>query len=304
MGKNGKNGNGTNGGGKNGKNDPAGWLTPAVTALRVGAVGPIAGFDADSTPGFSGSRELGEQLLAERGEVLADLQELLYANGRAGDNRSVLLVLQGMDTAGKGGIVRHVGGLLDPQGLAIKGFGKPTPEELEHDFLWRVHKALPPAGRLGIFDRSHYEDVLPVRVHNLVPQSEWEKRYAIINQFEKELVESGTTVIKCALVVSKAEQKARLTERLERPDKYWKYNPGDIDERGFWDDYLQAYQAIFDRCDSDTAPWFLIPANHKWFARLAVCELLISALSGLDLDWPPADFDVATELERIRTLDD
>ncbi|MGW0038341.1 polyphosphate kinase 2 family protein [Gordonia sp. NPDC003376] len=290
--------------GKNGKGDSVGWLTPAATALRVGAVGPIADFDADSTPGFSGPRQLGEQMLAERGEVLAGLQELLYANGRAGDNRSVLLVLQGMDTAGKGGIVRHVGGLLDPQGLVIKGFGKPTPEELEHDFLWRIHQALPPAGRLGIFDRSHYEDVLPVRVHNLVPQAEWEKRYAIINQFEKELVESGTTVIKCALVVSKAEQKARLTERLERPDKYWKYNPGDIDERGFWDEYLQAYQAIFDRCDSDAAPWFLIPANRKWFARLAVCELLIRALSGLDLDWPAADFDVATELERVRSLDD
>lgn len=280
-----------------------GWSTPASEALRVSSLGPIASFDPESTPGFTGDKALGEQLLVERGEVLADLQELLYANGRSGDNRSVLLVLQGMDTAGKGGIVRHVGGLLDPQGLVIRGFGKPTPEELEHDFLWRIHKALPPAGRIGIFDRSHYEDVLPVRVHNLVPQAEWEKRYEMINQFERDLVETGTTVIKCCLVVSKDEQKVRLTERLNRPDKYWKYNPGDIDERGFWDQYLQAYQAIFDLTDNDSAPWHLIPANKKWFARLAVCELLVGALQGLDLDWPKADFDVETERKRVAALD-
>jgi len=280
-----------------------GWSTPASEALRVSSLGPIASFDPESTPGFTGDKALGEQLLVERGEVLADLQELLYANGRSGDNRSVLLVLQGMDTAGKGGIVRHVGGLLDPQGLVIRGFGKPTPEELEHDFLWRIHKALPPAGRIGILDRSHYEDVLPVRVHNLVPQAEWEKRYEMINQFERDLVETGTTVIKCCLVVSKDEQKVRLTERLNRPDKYWKYNPGDIDERGFWDQYLEAYQAIFDLTDNDSAPWHLIPANKKWFARLAVCELLVGTLQGLDLDWPKADFDVETERKRVAALD-
>ena len=280
-----------------------GWSEGADAALRVSAVSPIATFDPESTPGFTGDKALGEQLLGERGEVLADLQELLYANGRSGDTRSVLLVLQGMDTAGKGGIVRHVGGLVDPQGLAIKGFGKPTPEELQHDFLWRIHKALPPAGRIGIFDRSHYEDVLPVRVHNLVPQSEWEKRYDLINQFEADLVKAGTTVIKCCLVVSKDEQKARLTERLERPDKYWKYNPGDIDERGYWDQYLEAYQAIFDLTDTDDAPWHLIPANKKWFARLSVCELLIEALQGLELDWPKADFDVEAERRRLAAVD-
>lgn len=280
------------------------WKTPVAEALRITATGPIADFDASSTPGFSGGRSTGEKLLTERGEVLADLQELLYANGRSGDHRSILLVLQGMDTAGKGGIVRHVGGLVDPQGLAIRGFGKPTPEELEHDFLWRIHKALPPSGRIGIFDRSHYEDVLPVRVHNLVPQSEWEKRYDLINQFERELVASGTTIIKCAMVVSKAEQRRRLTERLDRPDKYWKYNPGDIDERGFWDDYLEAYQAIFDRCDSDAAPWYLIPADKKWFARLAVCELLIGALDSLGLTWPAPAYDVEVEKKRVAALTD
>ncbi|GAB87334.1 polyphosphate kinase 2 family protein [Gordonia rubripertincta] len=280
-----------------------GWFTPAAEALRACAVGPIASFDPESTPGFDGDKESGSELLASRGQDLADLQELLYANGRSGDHRSVLLVLQGMDTAGKGGIVRHVGGLVDPQGLSIKGFGKPTPEELQHDFLWRIHKALPPAGRIGIFDRSHYEDVLPVRVHNLVPKAEWEKRYDLINQFESELVAGGTTIIKCCLVVSKDEQKARLAERLDRPDKYWKYNPGDIDERAHWDAYLEAYQDIFELTDKDSAPWFVIPANRKWFARLAVCELLTTTLAGLELDWPKADFDVEAEKKRLAASD-
>lgn len=280
-----------------------GWSTRPETSLRASTLGPLADFDVDSMPGFDGKKDVGEALLVERGEELARLQELLYANGRSGDHRSVLLVLQGMDTAGKGGIVRHVGGLVDPQGLAITGFGKPTPQELSHDFLWRIRKAAPAAGRIGIFDRSHYEDVLPVRVHNLVPQSEWEPRYEVINQFEKELVEAGTTIVKVALVVSKDEQKKRLAERLDRPDKFWKYNPGDIDERAYWDDYLQAYQAIFDLTDKDDAPWHIIPSNRKWFARLAVCELLIGALESLNLDWPAADFDVEVEKKRLTEAD-
>ncbi len=283
--------------------DGAPWSTAPERALRVSTTGPIAEFDAASTPGFDGTREDGERLLAQLGEELAELQERLFAEGRSGGHRSVLLVLQGMDTAGKGGIVRHVGGLMDPQGLSVRGFGKPTAEELSHDFLWRIRKALPPAGRIGIFDRSHYEDVLPVRVHNLVPEAQWRGRYELINEFEREVVAAGTTVIKCAMVVSKAEQKARLAERLERPDKFWKYNPGDIDERAYWDDYLAAYQEIFDRTDTDAAPWYLIPADRKWFSRLAVATLLRDALAGLDLGWPPADFDVAAEKKRVAALD-
>ncbi|QKT06183.1 polyphosphate kinase 2 family protein [Gordonia sp. X0973] len=288
--------------GRSDDNLPTGWSQAPREALRVSAAGPIADYDPSSTPGFDGDKADGEKVLVARGDRLADLQEMLYANGRSGDHRSVLLVIQGMDTAGKGGIVRHVGGLVDPQGLAITGFGKPTPEELSHDFLWRIHKALPPAGKIGIFDRSQYEDVLPVRVHNLVPESVWSQRYDLINQFEREVADAGTTIVKVALVVSKAEQKKRLAERLENPEKYWKYNPGDIDERGFWDAYLEAYQAIFDQTDTDYAPWHIVGADRKWFSRLAVCELLIDALESLDLDWPGPTFDLDHEKSRVAAL--
>lgn len=285
------------------KKKDATWTVSPSTSLRAGAVGPLARFDPRATPGFDGDRTAGEALLQRYGDELAGLQERLFAEGRSGGSRSFLLVLQGMDTAGKGGVVRHVGGAMDPQGLSIRGFGKPTAEELSHDFLWRIHKALPAAGRIGIFDRSHYEDVLPVRVHNLVPEAVWRARYDLINAFERELVESGITVIKCAMVVSKAEQKERLAARLERPDKYWKYNPGDIDERAHWDDYLAAYQDIFDLTDTDIAPWYVIPADRKWFSRLAISRLLRDALEGMDLTWPPADFDIDVEKKRVAALD-
>lgn len=286
-----------------GKKKRDAWSTDPEVSLRASTVGPIADFDPRSKPGFDGDRKTGEKLLAQYGDDLADLQEQLFAEGRSGGRRSVLLVLQGMDTAGKGGIVRHVGGTMDPQGLTVRGFGKPTREELAHDFLWRIRAALPPAGKIGIFDRSHYEDVLPVRVHGLVPEEEWRGRYALINEFERELVAAGTTVIKCVLVVSKAEQKERLTKRLKRPDKYWKYHPSDVDERAHWDDYLAAYQDILDLTDTDVAPWYMIPADRKWFSRLAVARLLRDTLNGLDLQWPPADFDLAEERRCVAALE-
>ena len=188
---------------------------------------------------------------------------MLYANSVSGYRRSILLILQGMDTAGKGGIVKHVVGAANPQGIRYASFGKPTEEELAHHYLWRIRKKLPPAGHIGVFDRSHYEDVLIVRVHDLVPPDVWEGRYDEINAFEKELADGGTTIIKVAMFVSLDEQKRRLEARLDRPDKYWKFNPADIDERLLWPKYQEAYQAVLDRTSTDYAPWHVIPRRQQ-----------------------------------------
>ena len=278
---------------------PALWTHEPHTALMFRPGDKVADIDAEATPGFSGKKDDAAPLQAERNQRFAELQEMLYANSRSGDTRSVLLVLQGMDTAGKGGVVKHVVGGANPQGIKYASFGKPTAEELSHHYLWRIRNALPPAGHIGVFDRSHYEDVLIVRVHNLVPQDVWEPRYDEINAFERELTDSGTTIVKVAMFVSLDEQKKRLAERLERPDKFWKYNPGDIDERLKWPLYQEAYQAMLDRTSTDYAPWHIIPCNRKWYSRLAVTELLIEALKGLDMSWPPADFDVEAEKKRL-----
>ena len=213
--------------------------------------------------------------------------------------RSILIVLQGMDTSGKGGVVRHAIGLVDPQGVQLKSFKAPTKEELSHHYLWRIRKALPTGGMIGIFDRSHYEDVLVVRVESLVPEAEWSKRYAEINDFEAELVAGGTTVIKCMLNVSFEEQLARLKARLDDPTKYWKYNPGDLDARAKWPAYQEAYAAALELCNTDAAPWHVIPADRKWYRNWAVAELLREKLAGLDIDWPKADFDVEAEKARL-----
>lgn len=275
------------------------WSHEPHKALKFRPGDRVADIDTDSSPGFSGDRG-DETVLAERTERYAELQEMLYANGKSGrDRRSVLLVLQGMDTAGKGGIVKHVVGQANPMGIRYTGFGLPTEEERSHHYLWRIRKALPPGGHIGVFDRSHYEDVLVVRVHNLVPPEVWEQRYDEINAFERELVDSGTTLVKVAMFVSLDEQKRRLAERLERPDKYWKYNPGDVEERKLWPAYQEAYQAVLDRTSTDYAPWFVVPCDKKWYSRLAVTELLIWALKGLEMTWPPADFDVRAEREKL-----
>ncbi|MFE7802944.1 polyphosphate kinase 2 family protein [Nocardia sp. NPDC057440] len=274
------------------------WSLPPTDALRADGL-RIADLDTSGTPGFKGDKKTAAILQAERAEVLSGLQEKLYANGRSGDSRNVLLVLQGMDTAGKGGIVRHVIGSVDPQGVDHASFGVPTEEEKQHHYLWRIRTALPRAGQLGVFDRSHYEDVLVVRVHNLVPPQVWEPRYDEINAFEQELVDQGTTLVKVAMFVSLDEQKRRLMERLERPDKYWKFNPSDIDERAYWPAYQEAYQVMLDRTSTEFAPWHVIPADRKWFSRLAVTELLIDALDQLKLDWPTAKFEVEEQKRRL-----
>lgn len=273
------------------------------TVLKVTEDFDLGALDPGSTPGFTGDKDDAEEYLEDRGEVLSELQERLFAEGRSGGERAVLLVLQGLDTSGKGGIVRHVMGLVDPQGVALRSFGVPTAEERGHHYLWRIRNALPAAGRIGVFDRSHYEDVLVVRVDELVPRSVWERRYDEINAFERELVADGLTIVKVALVISPDEQAERLRERIERPDKHWKYNPSDLDVRAKWAAYREAYQAVFDRTSTEAAPWYAVPADNKWYARLAVAELLARALEGLDLGWPEKDFDTATELARLAAVD-
>lgn len=264
----------------------------------VGAGFRLADVDPDSTPGID--RDEAEREIAESADELSDLQERFYAESRGGGRRAILLVLQGIDTAGKGGIIRHVVGLVDPQGVRITAFKAPTDEERAHDFLWRIRRALPAPGMIGVFDRSHYEDVLIHRVRSLSPIEEIEARYGLIRDFEAELVAGGTLVRKVMLQISRDEQKERLQERLDRRDKHWKFNPGDIDERLLWDDYQEAYQIALERTSTPAAPWFVVPANAKWYARWAVHRILLDALRELDPQWPPADFDVEAQKARLR----
>jgi PPK2 family polyphosphate:nucleotide phosphotransferase len=268
--------------------------------LQVGERTRLADIDPASTPGFSGGKAEGKAALAAAAKPLSELQERLWAQSRAGGRRRVLLVLQGMDTSGKGGIMRHVVGQFDPQGVRHTAFKAPTAEERSHDFLWRVRRALPGPGEIGVFDRSHYEDVLIVRVHNLVPRATWQRRYATINRFEASLAERGTTIVKVMLHLSKDEQRDRLMARLDRPDKHWKYNATDVDERGLWDDYQEAYQAALSLCSTPAAAWHVVPADRKWYARWAVQQLLLEALIELDPQWPSVpDLDVAAEKARL-----
>ncbi|MET0296372.1 MAG: polyphosphate kinase 2 family protein [Microbacterium sp.] len=276
------------------------WTTDAGQTLRVGRGFRLADVDPESTPGHPGGKSEGERDLVAGVDQLDEYQERLFAESRSdATDASVLLVLQAMDSAGKGGIIRHVVGSVDPQGVLLTAFKKPTPEELSHDFLWRVEKRVPAPGFIGVFDRSHYEDVLIGRVRSLAPEAEIERRYGAINDFEKRLTDAGTRVVKVMLHISRDEQKARLGERLERPDKYWKYNPGDVDERELWPAYMDAYQTVFERTSTEWAPWHVVPANRKWYARLAVQALLLEALEQIDPQWPAATFDVETEKARL-----
>ncbi|HWL76665.1 polyphosphate kinase 2 family protein [Microbacterium sp.] len=276
------------------------WDADAHEILRVDEGFVLTSVDPEATPGYSGDKEQSAEDLAAGAEELSELQERLYAQSRVdASDASVLLVLQAMDSAGKGGIIRHVVGSVDPQGIALTSFKKPTPEELAHDFLWRIEKRVPEPGFIGVFDRSHYEDVLIGRVRELAPPEEIERRYGAINAFEKRLTDSGTRIIKVMLHISYEEQRERLMERLDRPDKHWKYNPGDVDERALWPHYMSAYQTVFERTSTDYAPWHVVPANRKWYARLAVQALLLEALEGIDPQWPAATFDIAAEKKRL-----
>jgi PPK2 family polyphosphate:nucleotide phosphotransferase len=268
--------------------------------LRVPA-GPVdlSALDPHATPGFDGGKAAGKAALAALGPRLSDLQERLHAEGISGGTRSLLLILQGMDTSGKGGVVRHVIGQVDPQGCAIVSFTAPTREELAHDFLWRIRRRLPEPGKLGVFDRSHYEDVLVVRVHDLAPRSTWSRRYPSINRFEAQLAERDIRVVKVFLHISKEEQRQRLLARLDNPAKHWKFNPHDVDERARWADYQEAYETALERCNSDLAPWYRIPADRKWYRDWAVASLLVEQLEDMKLAWPKADFDVDEQRARL-----
>ncbi|MFF5444133.1 PPK2 family polyphosphate kinase [Streptomyces sp. NPDC012888] len=248
--------------------------------------------DPGATPGGPGGKAAALAGTARLAATLAGLQERLYAASTRGDRRSLLLVLQGMDTSGKGGTVKHVAGAFNPAGCRVKAFRAPTVREQAHPFLWRVARALPLPGEIGIFDRSHYEDVLVPRVHDLVPRPVLDGRYEEINRFERTLADEGTTVVKVFLHIGREEQRARLLARLDDPDKHWKFSPADLAERARWAAYRKAYELALERCSTDAAPWYVVPADRKWYRNWAVARLLLGHLEDMAPRYPEGDFDV------------
>lgn len=283
--------------------------TDSILKLLRCPQGPVdvaKDFDPGATPGYphGNGKADGDRLTADLEPELDDLQEKLYAHGLSNPTTTptVLLILQGLDTAGKGGVIRHVIGMIDPQGVQIKSFKAPTPEERAHDFLWRIRKALPATGKIGIFDRSHYEDVLIQRVEEMASPEEIERRYGAINDFEAEVAASGTRVVKCFLHVSKKEQRGRLLARLDDPDKYYKYHPGDVDTALRYDKYMEAFSVALTRCNTYPAPWYTVPADKKYYRNWAVAQILLETLESLQLGWPAAEFDVEAERARVLAL--
>ncbi|MFO7535890.1 MAG: polyphosphate kinase 2 family protein [Kiritimatiellia bacterium] len=249
------------------------------------------------TPGCS-SREAAEEALPALLEELRKLQYRLFAENR----RAVLVVLQAMDAAGKDGLVRHVFSGLNPQGCRVTPFKAPSADEQEHDFLWRIHKQVPPRGEIGVFNRSHYEDVLIVRVHGLVEKAVWKARYEQIRVFEKLLGENGVTVLKFFLHISPQEQKERLLARLDNPERNWKFSEGDLNERKYWDDYQEAYEEAIGRCSTPEAPWHIIPSDRKWYRNWAVASILLQTMRDMKLKFPEPLADVKSLRRRLRRL--
>jgi PPK2 family polyphosphate:nucleotide phosphotransferase len=241
---------------------------------------------ADYDPGYSGvyqNKAAAKAELKRNQQRLQDLQEVMWAEGK----HALLIVLQAMDAGGKDGTIKHVMRGVNPQGCQVTSFKVPSEEELDHDYLWRVHKATPRRGYIGIFNRSHYEDVLVVRVHNIAPEAVWRARYEQINHFEKMLADTGTKILKFYLHISKEEQKERFEARLADPAKNWKFSMGDVEKRKYWDDYMRAFEDALSKCSTPWAPWHIIPANRKWYRNLAVSEVIIEALEKLDMRYPP-----------------
>jgi PPK2 family polyphosphate:nucleotide phosphotransferase len=256
-------------------------MVPLEKNIRLGDIDP------GDTHGLT--KEEAAAALIKHLDRLSVLQYLLYAEGR----RSVLVVLQGIDAGGKDGTIRRVMSGLNPQGVRVTPFKVPEGAEKRHDYLWRIHNALPEYGEIGIFNRSHYEDVLVVRVHGLAPKSVWSKRYRQINEFERMLSESGVSIVKFLLYISKEEQARRFRERLEDKERNWKFSPADLKEREYWDAYIEAYEDMLTKCNTDYAPWYVIPANRKWFRNLAVAQILVETLEGMKLHYPKPAADLS-----------
>lgn len=245
-------------------------------------------FDPDDYGKWDGEKQEGKQRLDELRDKLDQLQEVLYAEHK----HKVMLVIQAMDTAGKDSTIRGVFSGINPQGVDVTGFKGPTPEELDHDYLWRIHKHTPGRGEIAVFNRSHYEDVLVVRVHQLVPEEVWRPRYQQINDFERMLVEEGTTIRKFFLCISKDEQRQRLQDRIDDPKKHWKFNPEDLKERALWGDYMQAYAEMLSQTSTQDAPWYIVPSNHNWYRNLVVASVVVEALESLNMKYPPPAADI------------
>jgi PPK2 family polyphosphate:nucleotide phosphotransferase len=250
--------------------------------VKAGEKVDLSHWDPDASGDFRGHKKQAKSETRELRKKLGDLQEVLYA----GHQHKVLVVLQGMDTSGKDGAIRHVFQKVNLQGVRVANFKVPTLQELDHDFLWRVHKKVPGRGELVIFNRSHYEDVLVVRVHELVPREVWEQRFELINDFEKLLTETGTTILKFFLYISPEEQKERLQDRLDEPDKHWKFHQADLKERSRWPEYVQAYEQMLNKTSTELAPWYIVPANHKWYRNWLIAKILVRRLEQLGMKYP------------------
>ena len=268
--------------------------------MKPGAKVDLGKWDPSATDEFKGNKQDAAPILQSLIEELDALQEKLYAEQK----QRILVVLQAMDTGGKDGVVRHVFGGINPQGVRVANFKVPTPPELAHDYLWRVHAQTPGKGEIVIFNRSHYEDVLVARVHNIVPEDIWSRRFDQINAFEKTVAEEGTTILKFFLHISSTEQKQRLLDRLKDDTKQWKFNPGDLKERALWRDYMQAYEDVLNKTSSEYAPWYLIPADKKWYRDLVIASILVDRLKQLKIDYPRPNFDVAAMLKELEASPD
>ena len=258
--------------------------------VKPGSKVKLDKIETDDKSLFDAGKEHHYDKLSELNEELKEMQNLLYGEGK----KKLLVIIQAMDTGGKDGCVKSVFSRVDPQGINVTSFKRPSAEELSHDYLWRVHQHAPASGMISVFNRSQYEDIIAVKVKKIFPESVWSKRYRHIVEFERMLAEEGTKIVKIFLHISKDEQKERLQARLDEPSKNWKFNPGDLDDRARWDEFMAEYENILEKTSTDHAPWYIIPADRKWYRNLIVSQIIIDALKSLDMKYPEIDWDPAT----------